>query len=238
MHVHVGCSGWSYRHWRDDFYPRGLPASRWFEYYATVFDTVELNGTFYRLPSAKAVRVWHDKAPRGFVFTAKASRLITHFRRLQDCKEALSTYLERIELLDENLGPILYQLPPNLERNDAVLESFLALLPSSRRHAFEFRHASWWCDDVYDLLRRHDTGFCMYDMGQTRAPVIATTDFAYMRYHGAAGLGRGGYTPQELGATAKELRGLRGVRDLFVYFNNDLGGHAPRDAVSFRRLFN
>ena len=157
--MHLWRFGWSYRHWRDSFYPQGVPASRWFKYYASVFNTVELNSTFYRLPTEKALGSWHDNAPPGFVFAAKASRLITHFRRLQDCEEALATYLEHIVLLGEHLGPILYQLPPNFQREDGILRDFLSLLPAAQRHVFEFRHASWWSDEVYDLLRRHNAGY-------------------------------------------------------------------------------
>src|SRR4051794_39380886 len=131
---HVGCSGWSYRHWRGNFYPQGLPAKRWFEHYASVFDTVELNGTFYRLPTEKAVRSWEAQAPPSFYFSAKVSRLITHFKRLRNCEEALQTYLKRIELLDTHLGPLLYQLPPTLERDDSLLRDFLAILPRDRKH--------------------------------------------------------------------------------------------------------
>jgi len=237
MEASVGCSGWSYRHWRDGFYPHGLPTSRWFAHYASVFNTVELNGTFYRLPTEKAVRSWHDSATPAFAFAAKASRLITHFRRLADCEEALAAYFERIELLGEHLGPILYQLPPNFERDDGVLKRFLALLPAVRRHVFEFRHASWWCDEVFDLLSRHKAGFCIYDMAQTRTPFIATTDFAYMRFHGPDGLGRGGYEEAELTAVARKLKDLDGAERVFAYFNNDLRGQAPRDALTFRRLW-
>jgi uncharacterized protein YecE (DUF72 family) len=229
---HVGCSGWSYKHWRGDFYPKEVPVARWLEHYAQTFDTVELNGTFYRLPGEAAVKGWRERSPPEFRFSAKVSRLITHFRRLRNCEEALDRYLRRIRLLGEKLGPLLYQLPPNFERDLEVLESFLGLLPRDLQHVFEFRNASWWREEVYDLLRRHDASFCIYDMGKTETSVVATSPLVYVRFHGPQAAYSTGYTDAALEDWARRLRKLGGD-EAWIYFNNDIDGHAPRDA---RRL--
>jgi uncharacterized protein YecE (DUF72 family) len=232
----IGCSGWSYQHWRGDFYPKGLPATRWLEHYASVFDTVELNGTFYRLPSEPAVESWRQTVPGGFRFSAKVSRLITHFRRLRNTQIALQRFLARIRLLDDKLGPLLYQLPPNLERDAGLLADFLDILPRGVTHVFEFRHHSWWTEEVYDLLRRHDAGFCVFDMGKTKTPVVATSATFYMRLHGPEDVYSTRYSGQALAAWAKRIRKVEGIKDAWLYFNNDIGGHAPRDAQRLRDL--
>jgi uncharacterized protein YecE (DUF72 family) len=230
---HVGCSGWSYKHWRNDFYPKGLPASKWFDHYAGVFDTVELNNSFYRLPSEAAVEGWQERSPDGFCFSVKVSRLITHFRRLRNSEEALDTYLKRMRPLGEKLGPLLYQLPPDFERDDERLEAFLRLLPSDLSHVFEFRHRSWWTDDVWALLEKYDAAFCVYHSGDVETPVLATSDVFYMRFHGTRY--SGSYDDSELRRWAARIRETaRG--EAWLYFNNDIGGHAPRDAIRLRDL--
>ena len=231
----VGCSGWSYNHWRGDFYPRGLPASRWLTHYAATFDTVELNGTFYRLPSESAVKGWRERAPPAFRFSAKVSRLITHFLRLRNCEAALATYLTRIRLLGDKLGPLLYQLPPNFECDPPLLHDFLALLPSDLTHVFEFRHQSWWTEEIYEVLHRQGAGFCVYDMGRTATPTVAAGSVFYMRVHGPESAYAGGYSDEALARWARIIRAANS-RQAWVYFNNDIGGHAPRDALRLRGL--
>src|SRR6185295_9858972 len=151
----IGCSGWSYPHWRNGFYPRGLPRSQWFEHYSSEFATVELNTTFYRLPATKAVQHWHDEAPGGFRFAAKASRYITHMKRLSDPEEPLAKFFGRLEPLGAFLGPVLYQLPPQMQCDVERLRLFLERLPAGHTAAFEFRHPGWWNEAVYDLLHRY-----------------------------------------------------------------------------------
>jgi uncharacterized protein YecE (DUF72 family) len=230
----VGCSGWSYKHWAGDFYPRGLKSGDWFQHYASLFDTVELNTTFYRLPNVEAVKRWSGLAPPGFLFAAKVSRLITHFRRLVNTSAALKTYIDRVEPLGDHLGPLLVQLPPDFEADLPRLEAFLKTLPSGRRWAFEFRNRSWWTEDAFDLLRAHEAAFCMYDRGREQTPAVATSGWAYMRFHGPEGAGSG-YSAKALEEWSDRLRSLK-AREAFVYFNNDIGGHAPRDALRFREL--
>ena len=151
--IRIGTSGWYYDHWKERFYPAGLPKSKWFEHYAEHFDTVEINNTFYHLPKAQSVQRWHQLAPKGFLYAVKANRYITHIKRLKDTSEELKRFFERVALLKGHLGPILYQLPPSLHQDLDLLKSFIKLLPKGKPSVFEFRHESWYCDDMFDLLR-------------------------------------------------------------------------------------
>jgi uncharacterized protein YecE (DUF72 family) len=231
----IGCSGWSYRHWRGNFYPQGLPARRWFEHYAGVFDTVELNTTFYRLPSEAAVKGWRDDAPPGFCFAAKASRLITHFHRLQNTDDVFTTFWKRIEPLRPALGPLLFQLPPRFASNPARLREFLRQLPRGVQAAFEFRDQSWWNQDIYHVLEDFDAAFVMFDQGSVKTPAVRTADWTYVRFHGPQAHYSGGYRRDDLQRWLNEINALR-VKTAWVYFNNDTGGHAPVDAQTFRKL--
>lgn len=230
----AGTSGWSYAHWRGLFYPRGLPARRWLAFYARVFRTVELNATFYRLPTVQAVERWRDEAPAGFVFAAKGSRFLTHMKRLADAGEGLGRYFERLDHLRPRLGPVLWQLPPQMDREDLPrLERFLGRLPRDLRHAFEFRSEAWYTRAVCDLLDRHGAAFCEHDL-VAKKPPRTTGGFRYVRYHGATGRYGGRYGKRALSPKARELS--RATEDAFVYFNNDLGGHAVADALDFLEL--
>jgi uncharacterized protein YecE (DUF72 family) len=233
MEFRIGCSGWSYRHWRGVVYPRGVPAKRWLETYAGIFDTVEVNNSFYHLPSADALRAWRDGTPHEFRFAMKCSRLITHNKRLANSEDLLDTFFERARLLGDRLGPLLYQLPPNFKRNDERLADFLALLPPDLLHVFEFRERSWWHEDVYRLLRRHNAAFCVYNMGAVSTPLVTTCDQAYIRFHGPAAVFASGYTEAQLSSWARRISSLD-VNRAWVFFNNDAHGHAPRDAVRLR----
>ncbi|MGE0601562.1 MAG: DUF72 domain-containing protein [Dehalococcoidia bacterium] len=233
-HWHVGCSGWSYKHWRGDFYPEDLPQRAWFEHYAGQFDTVEINSTFYRLPSSATVQKWADEAPRGFKFAIKASQFITHYHRLQDSDGALKKLFDRMEPLGAHEGPILYQLPERFERDDERLSAFLHSLPSHHHHAMEFRHESWWTDEVFELLRKRHVAFVMFSMGKTQTPVVATSAHAYVRFHGPQKY-RGGYETDDLRWWRDQLGSLD-ASNAWVYFNNDAGGHAPKDARALLEL--
>jgi uncharacterized protein YecE (DUF72 family) len=235
MEFHIGCSGWSYGHWRDSFY-RGVPQKRWLEHYAEQFSTVEINATHYRLPAEKTVRAWRDRAPDGFIFAVKASRTITHFKRLRDSERSLELLFSRARLLGEKLGPVLYQLPDDFAPDIGRLRDFLALLPQDLTHAFEFRHHGWWTREVFGLLREHHAAFCLYDRAEEETPFVATSPDVYVRFHGPHRGYAGGYSPRELERWAEGLRALRGVERCWVYFNNDVGGHAPVDAARFRDI--
>jgi uncharacterized protein YecE (DUF72 family) len=227
--IRIGCSGWSYKHWRGLVYPQTGSTSRWLELYAEVFDTVEINATFYRLPSAKTVEGWATRTPDEFLFTVKASRYLTHVKRLREIAEGVKRMDERIEPLRRagKLGPILWQLPPQFRRDDDALASALDTL-SPGRHAFEFRDPSWFAADVYALLHRYDAALVVADRSpEDPTPWVDTAGWSYLRFH--SGRGRGGnYSARELREWAKRITGQPG--DIYAYFNNDWQGFAIANA--------
>lgn len=234
---YIGTSGWHYDHWRERFYPKDLGKPKWLEFYSRSFDTVELNNSFYHLPSEKAFANWRDSTPENFRFAVKVSRFITHIKKLKDCEEPLANFLNRARLLEGKLGPLLYQLPPNLHRNDGMLEAFLALLPGDLSHVFEFRHESWHTGEVFSLLRRYNAGLCIYDMPDYTTPVEATGDFAYIRFHGSEHMYGGCYSDEELSNWAQRIAGLgSGVKSVYIYFNNDIEGFAVTNARTLHRM--
>jgi uncharacterized protein YecE (DUF72 family) len=235
--VRVGCSGWQYKDWRGRLYPEGLPASRWLPRYAEQFDTVEVNSTFYRLASRDAVARWVEQTPDGFVFAAKASRYLTHVRRLRDIDQGVHRYYERIMPLVEadKLGPVVWQLPPNFRRDDEVLAAALERLPPGR-HCFEFRHESWFTQATYSILREHDAALVIAD--HPRWPFQArelTADWTLLRLHHGHRGRRGNYSETELDEWARRIRTWSRRADVFVYFNNDWEGFALANARSLRR---
>ena len=245
-HVWVGCSGWQYRHWRGDFYPDDLPTSRWFAHYALSFDTVEINNCFYRLPPAETFARWRDQAPPHFLYAVKASRFLTHMKKLKDPEEPLSRFFENAGPLGPRLGPILYQLPPRWPVNLERFETFLRALPRVTKietdsevrlkHVVEFRDASWYDERVYALLRRYDVALCLHDMHGSATGKTVVGPFVYVRFHFGTQKYGGGYDAARLEEWGQWLaeRAAEGL-DVFAYFNNDTGGHAPRDAVRLRQ---
>jgi uncharacterized protein YecE (DUF72 family) len=236
--VRIGTSGWSYKHWRGLFYPPRLPARDWFAFYARSFDTVEINNTFYRLPSTGAFAAWRRQAPPGFVYAVKASRYLTHRKKLTDPAAGLEALLGRARLLGPHLGPVLYQLPPHWRCNRDRLRDFLAALPRDLRHVFEFRDPSWYNDAVRELLTEAGAGFCIHDLRGSEAPPWVTGPLVYVRFHGAVGERYGGrYDADHLRRWAEPIDGLSGAgRDVYVYFNNDAGGHAVANARQLQEL--
>ncbi len=234
--VRIGCSGWSYGDWRERFYPPGTPASRWLAHYATVFDTVEVNATFYRLPKRETVRSWTEQVPAGFLFAVKGSRYLTHMKRLRDVGPGLARYWERIEPLLEAgmLGPVLWQLPENFKRDEETLARALAELPAAA-HCFEFRHPSWFAEDVYALLAEHGASLALGDDKRRRLPAASPVGpIAYLRLHyGSRGRG-GNYSAAELDTWRRRVAAWRSRRPVFAYLNNDWRGYAPRNALSLR----
>ena len=232
--IRIGCSGWSYEHWRGPVYPAGEPEARWLELYAELFDTVEVNATFYRLPTRNAVVHWAEATPEGFCFAVKSSRYLTHVKRLRELPPGIERFYERIEPLREayKLGPVLWQLPPRFKRDDDRLASALAVLATGR-HAFEFRDDSWFAPDVYDLLRAHDAALVVADRAPRRpTPWVDTADWAYLRFHNGRAR-RGAYGRRALRTWAGRVRSADG--DLFAYFNNDWEGFAVENARDLRR---
>jgi uncharacterized protein YecE (DUF72 family) len=234
---YVGCSGWHYEHWRGLYYPGKLPKSEWLPFYARQFGTVELNNSFYRLPSEKAFTSWRETTPDGFVFAVKVSRFITHIKRLRNLDSAVETFLSRAALLRQKLGPLLYQLPPNMKRNDELLRNFLSSLSPKYRHVIEFRHESWIDDNVFEILRGHNIGLCVFDMPDFSCPLVATADFAYVRFHGREGLYSSCYSDEELSQWAGRISGLgRNVKTTYIYFNNDAAAFAVKNAVTLKNF--
>lgn len=234
----IGTSGWSYANWRGAFYPRGLKQGDWIGFYATQLHSVEVNATFYRLPSETMLKGWVEKTPEDFLFAVKAWRAISHYKRLQDCEESLKIFLARLWPLKPKCGPILFQLPPRFACDTDRLAEFLALLPSERRFAFEFRDPSWHNEEVYALLARHNAAFCQFQLAALRSPRVATADFVYVRLHGPKARYRGGYSAQALRGWRDWLRGqMAEGRDAYVYFDNTGSeDHAVRDALHLERL--
>jgi uncharacterized protein YecE (DUF72 family) len=235
--LRVGCSGWEYVHWRGEFYPAEIPRTRWFDFYATRFDTVEINNTFYRLPEAETFARWAARAPRRFLYAVKASRFLTHMKKLKDPEEPLERLFGRMRALGRHLGPVLYQLPPGWKLDPGRLEHFLQALPTGARHVLEFREPSWYADSVLRLLERHRVSLCLHDMRGSATGRLRVGPLVYVRYHGSDGRYGGGYSNERLRGWADWLHEQRAAgADVFAYFNNDVGGHAPRDAVTLRRL--
>ena len=233
LHYFIGTSGWHYDHWRDRFYPEKLIKAKWLEFYASHFTTVELNNSFYRLPSEAVFTTWYEASPANFIFAVKVSRFITHIKRLRNTEEAVEKFVARAKFLGEKLGPLLYQLPPNMHRNDEVLESFLSTLPQGIKHVFEFRHQSWFNQDVFEVLHKYNIGFCVFDMPSVSCPLVATADFAYIRFHGSTGLYASCYSDEELADWAKKLANLAvNLKAAYIYFNNDAEAFAVRNAIT------
>ena len=235
--IRIGTSGWHYNHWKELFYPASLPKTGWFEHYAGHFDTVEINNTFYQLPKAQSIEKWHRQAPQHFLYSVKANRYITHIKRLKDPAETLERFFERASLLKEKLGPILYQLPPSLHKDIDLLKGFIGFLPQKPPAVFEFRHKSWYSQDTFELLDKSGVSFCIHDMSGIVSPRVITGSLIYIRFHGPAGRYQGNYSKKTLQDWAQWLKEhSRDAPRAFVYFNNDIGGHAVRNAKTLKQL--
>jgi uncharacterized protein YecE (DUF72 family) len=231
--VRIGCSGWNYPHWRERAYPRGLPQRRWLEHYSTLFDTVEVNNTFYRLPSRNAVAAWVEQTPPGFLFAVKASRFLTHMKRLTDMGRGVERFYERIEPLvrSPKLGPVLWQLPENFHRNDERLAGALAGLPAGR-HCFEFRHPSWFVPEVHELLREYGAALVIGDHPERPFQTHElTADWTFIRFHHGSRGRNGNYSERELETWRRRIGAWRSHVEVFAYFNNDWQGYAVRNGL-------
>jgi uncharacterized protein YecE (DUF72 family) len=242
-HLHIGTSGWNYKHWaNDEFYPKGLAQAKWLEYYARFFDTVEINNSFYRLPKEETFRKWRSQTPAGFVFTAKASRFFTHMKKLADPEQHAELFLERARGLGEKLKVILFQLPPQWGYNQGRLEALFRYMKRQRimpgvRSALEVRNATWLCDTCLQMLRKHNVSLVLMDAAHLKVEDPATADFVFLRRHGTEGAYGGSYPEPHLKKDAERIRGwLSERRDVFIYYNNDIGGHAVRNAQRLKEL--
>ncbi len=228
---HIGTSGWQYDSWTDNFYPEGISKADMLSHYARHFKTVEVNNSFYQLPSREAVRTWNRQTPADFRFCAKASRYLTHMKKLKDADDGLQKFLSALAPMEDKLAVILFQLPPNWRANRERLEAFLPLLPRDFRYAFEFRDRSWLCEDIYELLREYNAANCFYDYQGYTSPEVATADFIYLRLHGPQEAAyQGSYDGRTLaGYARKMLRWQREGKEIYCYFDNDDKACAPAD---------
>ncbi|HEY6672947.1 MAG TPA: DUF72 domain-containing protein [Solirubrobacterales bacterium] len=236
--VHVGCSGWVYPHWRERFYPKGIPQRAWLSFYAEHFDTVEINNTFYRLPKPAAVEGWADHSSPEFTFAIKVSRYMTHIKRLTMVETGLKRFYEPLEPLTRSgkLGPLLWQFPENFHRDEERLAGALAALPPGR-HAFEFRHQSWFTDDVYALLRDHGAALVVGDESSrwVSTPHVRTADWTYIRFHHGSRGRHGNYSASEIERWAGRISQWRRDTEVYAYFNNDWEGYAIRNAKLLKK---
>jgi uncharacterized protein YecE (DUF72 family) len=236
--VLIGTSGWHYGSWRGPFYPDGLPIKARLQYYASQFETAELNGVFYRTPTPDAVKSWKEHTGKDFTFTWKASKFITHWKRLSGKSVNSIDLLEhRLSLLGHKAGPVLFQLPPNFRADGDRLTTFLKLLSSKRRYTFEFRHPSWYAPSILRLLGKQNISLCISDHHDAPAPWKRTADFVYVRGHGPGGRYKGHYSPDALAVWAKRIRSWKSQGcDVFVFFDNDQKSAAPADALKLRQM--
>lgn len=235
--IRIGTSGWHYKHWRGTFYPRELNPASMLNYYARYFDTVELNNSFYKLPSEAAFLAWKDSVPIGFVYAVKASRFLTHRIKLKDPERGLNNFLPRAALLGPKLGPILFQLPPRWKLNLARLDGVLATLPRGDRYAFEFRDRSWHASETDQVLRRYNAAFCIYELGGFASEPKITADFTYVRLHGPGGKYQGSYNQNMLRAWAERIAEWSKVlKAVYVYFDNDQAAYAVHNALALKGL--
>jgi uncharacterized protein YecE (DUF72 family) len=236
--IRIGTSGWMYDGWRGPFYPQALAKRAWLAFYAERFATVEINSAFYRTPSLEAVRSWRDGTPQHFCFAWKASKFVTHWKRLsENCENSIALMQTRLRALAPKVSVVLFQLPPQFARDTARLDAFLAMLPRRRRYAFEFRHDSWYDDAVFDLLQRRDVSLCLSDHADAPSPWLATAGHVYVRGHGPRGDYSGSYPSPTLSRWASHMREWQSQgRDVLVYFDNDQKAAAPGDAERLGQL--
>jgi uncharacterized protein YecE (DUF72 family) len=233
--VRIGTSGWVYNHWRDIFYPAELKQAGWFAFYSQKFNTVEINNSFYRLPSAEMFAAWREQAPPGFLYAVKASRFLTHLKKLKDPEPALKSFFDNTAQLGEKLGPVLYQLPPHWHANLPRFESFLAALPQGYLHVVEFRDPSWLVEDVFRLMEQYQVSHCLHDMRPLEIPLRITGPIVYIRFHGDP-QHAGDYPRNSLDIWAHRINDWRQHGDVYAYFNNDVSGYALKNAQELKRL--
>ncbi|HDP69753.1 MAG TPA: DUF72 domain-containing protein [Actinobacteria bacterium] len=241
--IYVGTSGFNYKHWSDGvFYPKGVSQRKWLEYYAEYFNTVELNVSFHRLPKESVFEGWYKRTPENFIFVSKGSRFITHVKKLANCDDSIELFFNNAKGLKEKLEVVLWQFPPNFHINVERLQKFCELLiknevAKSARHAFEFRHESWFCDEIYEILKKHNFSLCIAHSKRWSFEQITTASYVYMRFHGGEVLYGSDYSNEELKDWAtRAKKWLSENRDIYAYFNNDAYGYAVYNAKKFKEL--
>lgn len=235
--IYIGTSGWHYQHWLGPFYPKELSSDQWLSYYAGRLHSVEINNTFYQLPDRETFTTWRETVPADFIFSVKASRYITHMKKLKDPQQPVATFFKNIEKLGDKLGPILFQLPPNWHFNQQRLAGFLDALPQGYRHVFEFRDPSWFDQRAYELLARHNAAVCIYDLNGRLSPKKITADHVYVRLHGPGPPYQGQYDIQTLSGWAGAFSAWnRQGKAIYCYFNNDMAGYAVQNAAQLQAM--
>lgn len=231
--IHIGTSGWNYKTWKRLFYPEEVKQKDWLSQYAKSFDTVELNTSFYHIPKQSSVVNWAEQSPDNFLFSCKASRYLTHMKKLKDPQEGLERLWEVFAPFGQKLGPVLFQLPPGWGVNTERLTDFIGYLPARYRYTFEFRNQSWLCQEVYDLLGGNNINLCFYDFKQFRPPEVVTADFIYIRLHGPMETPYwGSYSDADLNSHARKIKQWSAEgKDVYCYFDNDQEANAPKDAL-------
>ncbi|MFH0839202.1 MAG: DUF72 domain-containing protein [Candidatus Omnitrophota bacterium] len=236
--VYIGTSGWYYQHWYGKFYPTDLAKKELLSYYCRHFDTVELNNSFYSLPSENAVNCWRDNTGKEFLFSVKASRLITHYKRLKNSHNVLQSFLKRMSLLENKLGPVLFQLPSTFSKDITTLKKFITVLPDKLQKVIEFREKSWICNEVFKVLKKYNVAFCTVSMPNFPVVFEKTADFSYMRFHGSEALYGSCYSEEELCWFAKKIQHflLKDKSATYIYFNNDNNAYAVHNALYLKQL--
>ena len=234
---HIGTSGWHYKHWIGKFYPDSLTTKEQLDYYQIFFDTVEINNSFYRLPTCETFSQWKDNTPNEFLFSVKASRYITHMKKLNEVELSLDILLENARCLDKKLGTILFQLPPGWNVDLERFRKFLKILPVDQRFVFEFRNSSWYTKEIYQMLAEHHCAFCIYELAGHCSPIEVTADFVYIRLHGPGNKYQGNYEEKVLKRWTDKLIGWRDKgKDVYVYFDNDQDAFAAFNALTLKDL--
>jgi uncharacterized protein YecE (DUF72 family) len=235
--IMIGTSGWYYQHWQGVFYPEALPKSDWLKYYTEHFATVEVNNTFYHLPKDSSLENWYKLSPEDFIFTIKASRYITHIKKLKDISQSLQLFINKVHILGEKLGPVLYQLPPSMNLDVGLLENFIKQLPAKHISVFEFRNESWYCDEVLQLLKDNNISFCIHDLVGLASPKVITAKTIYIRFHGPGQRYGGNYTTKQLTDWTRWIdQSAVNAKYVFAYFNNDIHGYAIANALQLQKL--
>lgn len=236
--VLIGTSGWSYDHWKENFYPKKLGTSKWLGYYSKEFPTVEVNTTFYHLPLNSTIQKWHGEVPARFKFSIKASRYITHQKRLKDCAASVKLFHKVIKGLKTKNGPILFQLPPSFKMNKERLLEFISHLKEEVDYVFEFRHDSWYVEEIYEILSKHKIALCITDLTGKLTPLKVTSHFTYIRLHGPKKAYQGSYGKVKLRFWKKQIdKWLADKISVYCYFDNDEKGYAIQDAKSLKTMF-
>ena len=235
--LYIGTSGWNYKHWRGVFYPEGLPVGRWLEHYIKFFNCVELNVTFYRLVKKETFQNWREKTPGDFYFVTKGSRFITHIKKLKDINQPLNLFLDNALCLKDKLASVLWQFPPSFKKDVKLLISFFKLLKKTNlRHSFEFRNDTWFDKEIYRIFKEYNFCLCIADSARFPCQKVVTTNFLYLRFHGAGLLYSSNYSDKELKDWARFAREFKKNKDIFAFFNNDAHGFAIKNALRFREL--